>query len=197
MGWQPTRLTGNQLEERRLAAARLLRTHRRSEAEIAREMGVSRTSVTRWKQQVERGGLPGLHRRRSSGRPSSLSEAQWRHLLDLLQRGAIAAGFETEQWTLPRIAQVIEQTFGVRYHRHSRGRALHARGWSPQRPLPRATERDEALIAAWLRRDWPRIKKGLAAQGGPWPSWTRSVTRFGPASAPPGHRRATRLSCHE
>jgi transposase len=196
MGWQPTRLTRIQLEERRLAAARLLRTHTLSEAEIAREMGVSRTSVTRWKQQLEHDGPRRLQRRRSSGRPSPLSEAQWRHLLDLLQRGAVAAGFETEHWTLPRIAQVIEQTFGVRYHSHSLGRALHARGWSPQRPLPRAAERDEALIAAWLRRDWPRIKKGLAARAVPLPSWTRQVTRFGPASARPGHPRATRPSCN-
>jgi transposase len=195
MGWQPTRLTRLQLEERRLAAARLLRTPCWSQAEIAREMGVSRTSVTRWKQRLDHAGWPGLQRSRSSGRPSSLSPAQWRHLLDLLQRGAVAAGFETERWTLPRMAQVIAQTFGVRYHRHSLGRALHARGWSPQRPRPRATERDEALIAAWLRRDWPRVKRGLAAQAAPLPSWTKRVTRFGPPSAPRGRPRASRRSC--
>jgi transposase len=196
MGWQPRRLTRLQLEARRLTAARLLRSHTLSEAEIAREMGVSRTSVTRWKQRLEPDGSQSLRRSRSSGRPSPLSPAQWRHLLDLLQRGAVGAGFETERWTLPRIAQVIEQTFGVRYHRHSLGRALHARGWSPQRPRPRATERDEALIAAWLRRDWPRVKKGLAAQAVPLPSWTKRVTRFGPASAPPGRPSASRRSCN-
>src|SRR5207253_6138598 len=135
MVWQPERLTRAQMEERRLAAGRLLRAKRLSEAEIAREVGVSRASVTRWKQRLERAGLEGLHQRAPSGRPSHLSEAQWRQLFPLLERGAMAAGFETDRWTLRRIASVIERTFGVRYHGCSLSRALHARDWSPQRPL--------------------------------------------------------------
>ena len=107
----------------------------------------------------------------------------------------MAAGFDTERWTQRRIAAVVERTFGVRYHFRSLGRALRARGWSPQRPIPQARERDEALVAAWLKRDWPRIKRGLAAQGARLPSWTKRVTRFGPDSAPPGHRLSTRPSC--
>src|SRR5947209_551006 len=99
MGWQPTRFTRGQLEERRLAAARLLRAKRWSQAEIARELGVSRASVTRWKQRLEHEGVRGLRQRRSSGRPSSLSDAQWGQLFRILRRGARAAGFETERWT--------------------------------------------------------------------------------------------------
>src|SRR5947209_14313429 len=100
MVWQPARLTRAQLEERRLAAARLLRTKRLRPAEVAREMGVSRAAVTHWQHRLEHGGFGGLRGRRSGGRPSRLSKAQWRHLFDLLERGAVAAGFETERWTL-------------------------------------------------------------------------------------------------
>ena len=110
-----------------------------------------------------------------------MSQAQWVALLRLLKRGAVAAGFDTERWTLKRIAALIRREFGVRYHFRSLGRLLHARGWSPQRPPTRARERDEALVEAWLRRDWPRIKRGLSEAGGSLPSWTRRVTRFGPA----------------
>ena len=181
MGWQPTRLTRAQVEERRLAAGRLLRAKRLSAAEIAREVGVSRTSVTRWQRRLAQAGLRGLRRRSPPGRASYLTTAQWRHLLQILRRGAVAAGFATEQWTLRRIAEVVRQTFGVRYHPRSLGRALRARGWSRQRPVAQAKERDDALVEAWLQRDWPRVKKGLAAQGVRLPSWTRRVTRFGPA----------------
>jgi len=173
MVWQPMRLTRAQMEERRLAAARLLRAGGLPQAEIARQLGVSRTAVTQWKRRLAMAGLAGLRRRRSSGRPSRLSAADWGRLLVLLKRGAVAAGFESERWTLRRIASVAERTFGVRYHFRWLGSALRSRGWSPQRPLPRAKERDEALIAAWLRRDWPRIKRGLSAQGGRSPSWTK------------------------
>ena len=195
MLWQPTRLTRAQLEERRLAAGRLLRAKRLSQAEIARQMSVSRATVSRWNRRLRCAGLRGLRCRTSAGRPSRLTAAQWRQLFRVLKRGAVAAGFETERWTLRRIAAVTERTFGVRYHFRSLGRALRARGWSPQRPLPRALERDDALVDAWLRRDWPRIKRGLAARGVPLPSWTRRVTRVGPVSAPPGRRGAARPSC--
>jgi transposase len=195
MVWQPARLTRGQMEERRLAAARLLRAGQFAQAELARQVGVSRAAVTQWKQRLDQAGLGGLQQRRAPGRAARLTEAQWDQLLSVLQQGAVAAGFETERWTLRRIARVIERTFGVRYHFRSLGRALHARGWSPQRPRPQARERDEALIAAWLRRDWPRIKRGLVAQGGRWPSWMRSATRFGPPSARPGRPRAGRPSC--
>src|SRR5947207_3371277 len=173
MVWQPARLTRAQMEERRLAAARLLRAGAFAQAEIARQMGVSRAAVTQWKQRLDRDGLSALRQRRSSGRTARLSEAQWAQLLTLLQQGAVAAGFETERWTLRWIGRVIARPFGVRYPCRSLGRALHARGWSPQRP--QARERDEALIAAWLRRDGPRITRGLGAPGGRWPSWMRSA----------------------
>jgi putative transposase len=52
----------------------------------------------------------------------------------VLDRGAPAAGFETDRRTLRRIAVVLERRFRVRCHFRSLGRALRARGWSPQRP---------------------------------------------------------------
>ena len=179
--WQPRRLTPAQLEERRLAAARLLRTGRLSQAEIARHLGVSEAAVSRWKRQLARDGSAGLRRRAHTGRPPRLGAADWERLGALVRAGARAAGFDTEQWTLRRVAHLIRREFGVRYHFRSLSRALHAHGFSPQRPVPRAAERDEALVRAWLRRDWPALKKELAASGTPLPSWTRRVTRFGPA----------------
>src|SRR3954467_600063 len=46
--WRPTCLTPGQLEERRLAAATLLRQGQMTQAAIARHLGVSRASVCRW-----------------------------------------------------------------------------------------------------------------------------------------------------
>src|SRR5687768_16390331 len=75
MEWQPTRWTPAQLEERRLAAARLLRAGVLGQAEIARRVGVSRASVTRWKRRLEQEGVRGMRRRASPGRPSYLRPA--------------------------------------------------------------------------------------------------------------------------
>jgi putative transposase len=162
MAWIPAHLTREQLEERRLEAARLLRTGKLSPAEIARQLGVSRAAVSQWAAELEAGGLRGLRRRRGGGRPSKLTTEQKRQLRQTLKRGAPAAGFLTQRWTLARVQQVIEHDFGISYHRSHLSRLLDQLNWSLQQPLPRALEREEAVIRAWLEHDWPRIKKGAA-----------------------------------
>src|SRR5215211_2872278 len=66
----------------------------------------------------------------------------------------------SSQWTLARIAAVIERLTGVRYHPGHVWRLLRRLGWSPQRPARVASERDEAEIARWRAQEWPRIKGG-------------------------------------
>ncbi len=158
MTWKPTHLTRQQMEERRLQGAQLLKAGKLSQAAIARHLGVSRTAVTRWAQQLA--AAKSLRRRVAPGRPPKLSRAQQQTLRRLLKHGARAAGFPTERWTLERIQRVIEREFGVTYHVHSLSDVLDSLGWSLQQPLARAQERDEDIIHAWLKQDWPRIKKG-------------------------------------
>jgi transposase len=98
-----------------------------------------------------------------AGRPSRLTPSQWQELLGLLAQSPKQSGFETERWTLPRIRVVIERRWGVSYHVDYLSTRLRKLGWSAQVPAVRAAERDEDLIRAWLDRDWPRIKKRLAA----------------------------------
>ena len=162
MSFRPLKLTPEQMEERRMEGARLLQEGRLPQAEIAWELGVSRATVNAWAKQLKVGGLRQLRRRPHSGRPAKLTRAQQRELLRLLKRGALAAGFETDRWTGPRIQSLIAQKFEVSYHSRYLPRLLHQLGWSQQIPLARAVERDEELIQAWLEQDWPRIKKGAA-----------------------------------
>lgn len=162
MTWKPTCLTRKQMEERRREAARLLRADKLSQAEIARQLGVSRTAVSTWAAQLKAGGLWRLRQRQSSGRPAKLTDEQKRQLRRVLKRGARAAGFPTERWTLRRVQEVIKHEFGISYHRCHLSRLLGQLDWSWQQPLPQAAERDEAVIRAWLEHDWPRIKKGAA-----------------------------------
>jgi transposase len=162
MGWKPTELSREQMEERRRAAAPLIRHSKLSHAAIARELGVSRVTVVHWARTLKTQGLRGLRRRKASGRPAKLTAEQHRELKRLVKHGALAAGFESDRWTLARVRQAIKQKFDVVYHEHYLGRLLRKLGLTPQVPLPRAVERDEALIGAWIAHDWPRIKKGAA-----------------------------------
>lgn len=162
MSFQPATLTRKQLEERRRLAAEMLRRKRSSQAEIARQVGVSRAGVSPWAIQLAPGGLRQLRARISRGRPAKLSRQQQKGLRRLLKRGARAAGYPTERWTLQRIQSLIEREFQGTYHPNYISRLRKQLGWSPQVPLPRAMEREEDLIRAWLSQDWPRIKKSAA-----------------------------------
>ncbi len=145
------------LEQRRLVAAKLLRQGL-SQAEVARRVGASREAVSKWNATLKENGKEGLKRRRL-GRPAQLSDAQCATLGKLLVEGALAQGFATELWTLPRIAKLIRERFGIRYSNGHIWHLLRRLGFSCQKPARRAIQRDEAAIERWKRRRWPALKK--------------------------------------
>jgi transposase len=145
--------------QRRLQAARLF-AQGLPQAEVARRLGVSRQTASRWHARWRQGGREGLAGPGRWGRPSRLSEGDWRRVEHALLAGAQAHGFDTDLWTLPRVAEVIWRLTGVSYHPGHVWWLLRRHQWSPQRPARRAAERDEDAIARWRAEDWPRIKGG-------------------------------------
>ena len=152
------------MEERRLEGGRLLKAGKLSQAEIARKLDVSRATVSEWAKVVEAKGLKGLRKRKAPGSQSKLDKSQKQKLKAMLDQGALSNGFSTDRWTLKRVRQLIQKTFGVSYHRNYLNRFLRDLGYSLQKPLPQAKEQDQALVEAWLQRDWPRIKKVATAR---------------------------------
>ena len=148
------------LEDRRRRGLGLLRRGLSLNA-VARKLGCAASSVMRWRNAVRRHGRAGLKVRPAPGRPSRLTPAQQQRVVRVLVKGAMARGYRTELWTTARIAEVIKDLCGVAYHRDHVGRLMHQLGWSHQKPEARALERDEARIAQWKRREWPRVKKTL------------------------------------
>lgn len=146
------------LEARRLEAGRLLLAGR-GIREVARLVNASPSSVKRWKDALEEGGLEALAAKPHPGRPPRLTAEQKEELAAILLRGPRAAGFPTDLWTLPRIAKVIVEHFRVKYHPAHVWRILRGMGWSAQKPERRARERDEEAVRKWREKDWPRIKK--------------------------------------
>src|SRR5262245_51231960 len=149
--------TPKQLERRRRRAVQLLESGQRLPA-VARHVGAAVSSVFRWWQAYRRKGPRGLEPKPTLGRPPRLVPTEKRQLVKLLTRGALHAGYRTDLWTLPRVAELIHQEFGVRYHPAHVWKVLTALGWSCQKPERRAVERDEAAIAGRRREEWPRTK---------------------------------------
>jgi transposase len=152
------------LEQRRRSAAELLRKGWK-QADVARHLGVSEMSVSRWAKTLEAEGLRGLHSAGRTGRKPQLDEKQRRRLCRILLEGAEAHGYATGLWTLPRVAEVIEREWQVQYHPGHVWRILKDLGWSCQRPTGKALERDEDAIRRWKRYRWPALKKKRPEKG--------------------------------
>jgi len=147
-----------QLEARRRRAIALLKAGKNL-PEVAQALSASVSSVHRWSQTYQAKGLRGLRPRPTPGRPPKLTHAQQKQVVELLKRGPSSAGYDTELWTLGRVAQVIKKEYGVTYHPSHVWRLLDQLGWSCQKPEQRARERDEEQIERWRRRRWLHIKK--------------------------------------
>jgi transposase len=145
-------------EGRRLRAWQLFRQGWRQRA-IAAALGVSEGAVSQWLTQARQAGKAALKQRPRSGRPPRLSAAQQAQAVALLGRGAKAFGFRGERWTRQRVAQLLQREFGVKYHPTQVGRLLGRWGWTRQKPVRRARQRDEAAIRAWREEQYPALVK--------------------------------------
>jgi transposase len=162
-----------ELERRRLEAAKLLRQGV-PQAEVARQVGVHRQSVSRWERQLQQAGVRGLKKAGRAGRRPRLRPEDLRRIEKGLKRGPEALGYQTGLWTSWRVAHLIEHECGVKYHPSQAWRILGQLGWSCQRPVGRALERDEEKIRRWKRERWPEIKKKPKKRGEPSSSSTKA-----------------------
>lgn len=190
----PPRRDFQNLELRRKQAARLFAAGKLILASIARELKVSRQSVSRWYREWQGGGAAALRGAGRAGRKPKLEPAQLRQVDKALRQGARAHGFDTGLWTLPRVAKVVERLTGVRYHPGHMWKVLGAMDWSLQRPAKQARERDQKKVKLWLEQRWPRVKKTLGGAKPGSSSRTRAASRNVPPSDAPGRRKARRQS---
>jgi transposase len=153
------------LRERRMRAAELFDRGRR-QVDVAAELGVSAQTASRWYRDWLAGGREALAGAGRAGRMPRLSAQQLAEVETALTEGPKANGFATDMWTLARVAEVIERVTGVRYSQTQTWTILRDRlGWSRQRPARQALERDDEAIAAWVKHEWPRIKRAPGAAG--------------------------------
>jgi len=154
------RCTGSpeQLErQRRLAVQRVNEGWRR--AEVAEFLGVHRYTVNRWMRMFFSGGTRALAAKPAPARQSKLTADQQDQVLQWLTRRPTDFGFSSELWTAPRVAQLIQQHFGVKYHNRYINAWLTERGIRPQKPQRQPREKDPVKIQRWRDEDWSRIKK--------------------------------------
>jgi transposase len=129
--------------------------------DIAVALGVSEGAVSHWIKRGREGGEEALKAHPPKGVSPRLTAEQKAQIPALLARGAQASGFRGDVWTASRVAEVIKRTFGIRYHRDHVGKLMREAGWRRQKPVERASQRNEVALKKWADERWPQIKKKL------------------------------------
>lgn len=136
--------------------------------DIAAALGVTPGAVSQWlKRARDGGGRDAVRTVPQPGGTPKVSAAQRQQIPVLLARGAEACGFLGAVWTTKRIATVIMETFGVRYHPAHISRLMRQLRQSNQVPTVQAAQRNPAAVQAWYAERWPALKKRRGQKHGP------------------------------
>ena len=127
--------------------------------DIAEALGVTEGAVSQWLKKAKREGVEALRHRKGGGPKPRLSREQIDQLPQFLNQGAEAYGFRGDVWTRARVATMIKQHFGVQFSLSHVGRLLQQIGWSRQKPIERATQRNEQAIERWRTEKWHELEK--------------------------------------
>ena len=134
--------------------------------DIAEALGVTEGAVSQWLKTARTEGVEALRHRKGGGPKPRLTDEQIEQLPRLLGEGAEAWGFRGDVWTRARVAQVIKQHFGVQFSLSHVGRLLQQIDWSRQKPIERASQRDEEALARWRSETWRALQKKPTVKDG-------------------------------
>ncbi len=158
---------------------------------VADAYGMNVRSVFRWLADYAAGGQKALQAKPIPGRPPLLNAKEMRWLANAVKDATPQQHkFEFALWTLSIIGELIRRKFGKRLSRSAVGRVMRLLGFTPQRPLYRASQRDAVLVEQWQEEQFPAIVEEAERVGAKIyfqdESSTRSDSHAGTTWAPMG-----------
>lgn len=142
----------------------------RSKPQIAIEVGLSHTAVSKVIARYEAEGLSSLaprRRGRRAGEDRALSVEQEQAVCRLIcDKRPEQLKMDFALWSRAAVMQLIERECGVTLHVRSVGKYLARWGFTPQKPIKRAYEQSPAAVQTWLEDTYPAIAERAKAEGG-------------------------------
>jgi transposase len=129
--------------------------------EIAPKVGVSRNTVGQWIKAWKKGGRAAL-KVKASGRPKGSGRKLYPHEEQkirkcLIDRCPDQLKLPFALWTRQAVQELIKRLFGIEMTLVSVGRYLKSWGFTPQKPIRRAYERNDERVRIWLEEEYPSI----------------------------------------
>ena len=153
------------MEEIRTRAVQCVQSGESPEA-VIKALGFSRACIYNWLARYRAGGWHALRTGHRSGRPRKLSAKQIKWLYNTIRdKNPQQLKFEFALWTRAMIVDLIKRQFGIKLSSTSVGRLLHQLGFTCQKPLYRAYQRDEDRVKQWKKEVFPKIQQRAKKEG--------------------------------
>jgi len=133
-----------------------------SQVKAAEVFGVTRQAVGKWLKAYREGGEDALAAK-AQGRPKGGARLQgWQAatIVNLIKdRDPEQLKLPFVLWTREAVRSLIRRKFAIKVSLVTVGRYLARWGFTPQKPVRRAYERDDAAVQRWLEEEYPAIRK--------------------------------------
>lgn len=151
------RLTHNELTELRKRGVSAVQDGQPATL-VAKVLGVQKSTLFGWLARYRRGGWSALDARKRGGRPPKLTGKMLQWIYETVMKDPRQMKFPFALWTSIMVAELIRRQFHIRLSKASVCRLLNQLGFSPQRPLWRAFQKDAALVEKWVKEEYPKIR---------------------------------------
>jgi len=163
------RLSQDAQEALRFRAIHLVVNGGKSRAEVGRLLGVSRAAVSGWVSKYKKAGSAALKKQKRGRRSQDmklLKPYQCATIVNMIKDNCpdqLKLAFAL--WTREAVADLIERKFGLKLAVRTVGSYLKRWGFTPQKPLRRAYERQEKAVKVWLNETYPKISARAKKEG--------------------------------
>jgi transposase len=147
------------LEAMRLQAVKAVRCGQTVDS-VARAFGMNIRTLFRWLSAYASGGQQALRAKPVPGRPAKVTEEEMRWIAQTVKdKTPLQMKFEFGLWTLSLIQVLIHRQFGKRLSLGTVSRVMRLLGFTPQKPLYRAWQRDAARVEQWRTETYPELQR--------------------------------------
>jgi len=159
------KMSSQAMEEIRIRAVQQVQAGESPEA-VIKALGFSRACIYNWLSKYRNGGWHTLKTGAIPGRPKKLDGPQIKWLYKTIRdKDPQQFKFKFALWTRAMIANLIKSQFGIKLSPTSVGRLLAQLGFTCQKPLYRAYQRDPEAVEKWKEEIFPQIKKRAKKEG--------------------------------
>ncbi len=134
-----------------------------SQAHVSKLFGFTPTTVSRYIQDYKKRGNESFSvvaRGRKKGEKRKITESEEEAIKKIIQmKTPDEVSLDCVLWTRKAVREYINTTYSVKYAVRSMSDVLRRWGFSPQKPLKIAIQKDPIRVQKWLDEDYAQIKK--------------------------------------